>query len=55
MTTSSVVSEIEKVIPEQYEIWHDVEKMRPGDHISTSTEHGLTGSDYFLRVISEEF
>lgn len=40
-------------IPRQFEVWFDKNRIGPGDSISKSIHDGLSASDYYLLIISE--
>ncbi|MGY3558470.1 hypothetical protein ACVWXP_001739 [Bradyrhizobium sp. USDA 4463] len=40
-------------IPDGFEVWIDHEQISPGDPISKKIQSGLTGSDYYVLLISE--
>jgi hypothetical protein len=40
-------------IPDQFKVWIDFERIHPGDSISTVLQNALTGSDYYVLLISE--
>ena len=48
-----VALEIKNNIPDEFDVWLDAEKLRPGDEISPSIQQALNGSDYFTLIISE--
>src|ERR1700722_12096003 len=50
----SVADQVRGSIPEQFEVWIDQERIRTGDSISKAIQDGLTGSDYYVLLISEQ-
>jgi hypothetical protein len=50
---SAIADEVRAAIPEQFEVWIDKEKIGVGDSISTAILEGLTASDYYIILISE--
>lgn len=45
--------QIRNAIPEEFDVWMDVEQMKPGAPIAQVLEKALSGSDYYLLLISE--
>lgn len=50
---SSVAERVRESIPDPFEVWIDKDQIRPGDSISTAIQEGLSGSDYYVILISE--
>jgi hypothetical protein len=49
----SVAERVRESIPDQFEVWIDKERVSPGASISKAIEDGLSGSDYYVLLISE--
>ena len=50
----SVAERVRESIPKLFDVWIDKERIRPGDSISKAIQDGLSGSDYYVLLISEQ-
>ena len=50
---NSTAIKVKEVIPHQFDVWIDKEKIAPGDEISSSIQKALSASDYYVILISE--
>lgn len=48
-----IAERVKASIPNQYDVWIDDERILPGDSISHKIREGLTASDYYVVLISE--
>lgn len=49
----AVANQVRNSIPDQFEVWIDNERIAPGASISSAIQEGLSGSDYYVLLISE--
>jgi len=49
----SVAQRVRESIPEPFEVWIDKEQIHPGDSISKAIQDGMSCSDYYVLIISE--
>lgn len=49
----AVADRVRDSIPDQFEVWIDSEQIAPGASISKAIQEGLSGSDYYVLLISE--
>jgi TIR domain len=50
---SAVAEQVKGAIPSQFDVWIDKERVRPGDEISKALQDGLSASDYYVILISD--
>jgi hypothetical protein len=50
---SAVAEQVKGAIPSQFDVWIDKERVRPGDEISKALQEGLTASDYYVILLSD--